>query len=81
MAATWDECVIVEIPNLDGVQIVWSPTCAARLLSENWPKMDGSTYAAALNACTDAMLGAAPAAPARDAFIAAIEEAKLKTFS
>ena len=81
MDETWDECVIVAVPNLDGVQIVWSPTFAARLLSENWPKMDGRTYAAALNACTDEMLGAAPAAPARDAFIAAIEEAKLKTFS
>ncbi|WP_085033095.1 DUF982 domain-containing protein [Ensifer aridi] len=80
MTETWDECVIVELPDLDGVQIVWSPAYAARLLSENWPKTDGSKYTAALNACTDAMLGSAPAAPARDAFIAAVEEARLETF-
>lgn len=31
MDETWDECVIVAVLNLDGVQIVWSPTFAARL--------------------------------------------------
>jgi hypothetical protein len=79
MAENWDECVIIDLPNLDEVQIVWSPAAAARLLSESWPSTDGSTYAAALNACTDAMLGALPAEPAREAFLAAIEEAKIKT--
>ncbi|MGH0219548.1 DUF982 domain-containing protein, partial [Sinorhizobium meliloti] len=47
--------------------------------SENWPDTNGRSYSAALNACTDAMLGAASAAPARDAFLAAVEEAKIKT--
>ncbi|RVH89135.1 DUF982 domain-containing protein [Sinorhizobium medicae] len=79
MAETWDECVIVDLPNLDGVQIVWSPAYAAQLLSENWPDTKGQSYSAALNACTDAMLGAGSAAPARDAFLAAVDEAKIKT--
>ncbi|WP_164828662.1 DUF982 domain-containing protein [Sinorhizobium meliloti] len=79
MAEKWDECVIIDLPNLEGIQIVWSPAYAAQLLSENWPDTTGRSYSAALNSCTDAMLGAASAAPARDAFLAAVVEARIKT--
>lgn len=34
MAEKWDECVIIDLPNLEGIQIVWSPAYAAQLLSE-----------------------------------------------
>ncbi|OAP36426.1 hypothetical protein AU381_18105 [Sinorhizobium glycinis] len=78
MFKTWDECVIVNLPDLDGVQIVWTPAEAARLLSEHWPIDHGSAYNAAINSCTDAMLGTAPFDRARQAFVAAVEEAKVK---
>ncbi|MEY9200811.1 hypothetical protein ABIA16_005990 [Sinorhizobium fredii] len=78
MFKSWNECVIVDLPDLDGVQIVWSPAEAARLLSEHWPVSHGNAYNAALNACTDAMLGTAPEDQARQAFVAAVKEAKIK---
>ena len=78
MFKSWDECVIVNLPALDGVQIVWTPAEAARLLSEYWPIDHGSAYNTALNACADAMLGTASDDQARQAFIAAIEEAKIR---
>ena len=78
MLKTWNECVIVDLPDLDGIQIVWTPAEAATLLSEHWPVSHGNAYSAALNACTDAMLGTAPDDRARQAFVAAAEEAKIK---
>ncbi|AWI60488.1 hypothetical protein ABIA22_004943 [Sinorhizobium fredii] len=78
MFKTWNECVIVDLPNLDGIQIVWTPAEAATLLSEHWPVSHGSAYNAALNACTDAMLGTASHDQARQTFISAIEEAKVR---
>jgi hypothetical protein len=78
MLKTWNECVIVNLPDLAGVQIVWTPAEAATLLSEHWPVSAGSAYSAALNACTDAMLGIASHEQARRAFIAAVEEAHVK---
>ncbi|WP_026187215.1 DUF982 domain-containing protein [Ensifer sp. BR816] len=78
MLKTWNECVIVNLPDLAGVQIVWTPAEAARLLSEHWPVSVGSAYSAALNACTDAMLGTASHDEARQAFVAAVEEAQIK---
>ncbi len=77
MFKTWNECVIVNLPDLDGVQIIWTPAEAARLLSEDWPTDHGSAYNAALNACTDALLGTASCDRARQAFIAAAEEAQI----
>ncbi|AFL49869.1 hypothetical protein ABIE78_004351 [Sinorhizobium fredii] len=78
MFKAWNECVIVDLPALDGVQIVWTPAEAARLLSEHWPVTHGRAYNTALNACTDAMLGTASDDQARRTFIAAVEEAKIR---
>ncbi|ACP23180.1 hypothetical protein NGR_b17290 (plasmid) [Sinorhizobium fredii NGR234] len=77
MFKAWNECVIVDLPDLDGIQIVWTPAEAATLLSEHWPVSHGSAYNAALNACTDAMLGTASDDEARRAFVAAAQEAKI----
>lgn len=43
-----------------------------------WPVDYGVAYLAALNKCTDAMLGTYPWEQARDAFAAAIAEARVK---
>lgn len=77
MIETWNECVIIQLPELDGVQIVWTPARAAKLLSESWPVDYGVAYLDALNKCTDAMLGTYPWEQARDAFIEAIAEARV----
>lgn len=77
MIETWNECVIIQLPELDGVQIVWTPARAAMLLSESWTVDYGVAYLAALNKCTDAMLGTYPWEQARDAFAAAIAEARV----
>lgn len=37
MIENWNECVIIQLPKLDGVQIVWTPGRAATLLSGSWP--------------------------------------------
>ncbi|MGN7881321.1 DUF982 domain-containing protein [Ensifer sp. 22460] len=77
MIETWNECVIIQLPELDGVQIVSTPARAATLLSESWPVDYGVAYLDALNKCTDAMLGTYPWEQARDAFIEAIAEARV----
>lgn len=77
MIETWNECVIIQLPELDGVQIVWTPARAATLLSESWPVDYGVAYLDALNKCTDTMLGTYPWEQARDAFIEAIAEARV----
>ncbi|WP_085032275.1 DUF982 domain-containing protein [Ensifer aridi] len=76
MTNTWGDCVIVQLG--DRVEIVWTPAQAARLLSECWPVEQGAAFQAALNECTDAMFGIYPWEHARDAFVAAIEEANIK---
>lgn len=68
---------MIQLPELDGVQMVWTPGGAAVLLSDNWPVDHGVAYSAALNKCTDAMLGTFPWEQARQAFIEAIVEAKV----
>ncbi|KQZ41824.1 DUF982 domain-containing protein [Ensifer sp. Root558] len=77
MIENWNDCVIIQLPELDGVQIVWTPGRAATLLSESWPVDYGVAYSDALNKCTDAMLGTYAWEPARDAFLEAIAEAKV----
>lgn len=77
MIETWNECVIIQLPDLDGVQMVWTPARAATLLSDSWPVDYGVAYTDALNKCTDAMLGNYPWDQARDAFVEAIAEAKI----
>ena len=77
MLETWKECVIIQLPARDGVQIVWTPTQAAALLSDSWPVVGGVFYTEALNKCTDAMLGTYPWEQARQAFVAAISEANV----
>lgn len=77
MIKSWSECVIIQLPELDGVQIVWTPAHAATLLSESWPLDYGVAYIDAINKCTDAMLGTYPFEQARDAFVEAIAEAKV----
>ncbi|MCA1407297.1 DUF982 domain-containing protein [Ensifer sp. IC3342] len=76
MNATWGEAVIVQLG--ERVEIVWTPGHAARLLSEHWPTGHGAAYQTALNECTDAMFGIYPWEQARDAFVAAVEEASIK---
>ncbi|WEX75110.1 DUF982 domain-containing protein [Sinorhizobium numidicum] len=78
MTDVWGDCVIIQLPNPNGVEIVWTPAHAARLLSECWPVEYGAAYSTALNVCTDAMMGTSPREQARDAFIAAVDEAKIK---
>ncbi|WP_026617198.1 DUF982 domain-containing protein [Ensifer aridi] len=78
MGTAWDECVIIDLPDLDGVQIVWHPGYAARLLSDSWPVDHGRAYGAAINACADALVGTCKGEDARAAFIAAINEAKIE---
>ncbi|MBD9498605.1 DUF982 domain-containing protein [Ensifer sp. ENS01] len=68
---------IIQLPELDGVQIVWTPGRAAKLLSENWPIDFGVAYSDALYKCTDAAMGTYPWEQARAAFIEAIAEAKV----
>ncbi|NRP21544.1 hypothetical protein LPJGGPFB_04803 [Ensifer adhaerens] len=80
MIETWKECVIIQLPDLDGVQIVWTPARAASLLGESWPVDHGQAFTEALNKCTDAMLGTYPWEQARAAFIEAITEAKIRKF-
>ncbi|RVL05118.1 DUF982 domain-containing protein [Sinorhizobium meliloti] len=77
MGSTWCECVILDLPDLDGVQIVWHPGYAALLLSDSWPVDRGRAYGAAINACADALVGTCTGEDARIAFIAAINEAKI----
>ncbi|KSV78179.1 DUF982 domain-containing protein [Ensifer sp. ENS07] len=77
MVETWNECVIIQLPALDGVQIVWTPAQAANLLSDCWPVDHGVAYSEALNKCTDAMLGVYPWETAREAFIKAILEGRV----
>ncbi len=77
MIETWNECVIIQLADLDGVQIVWTPARASTLLSDHWPVYYGVAYTDALNKCTDAMLGTYPREQARDAFVEAIAEAKV----
>lgn len=77
MTETWHECIIIQLPDLDGVQIVWTPAQAAALLSNNWPVDYGVSYTDAINKCTDAMLGTYPWKQAQEAFIEAIEEARV----
>lgn len=77
MIETWNECVIIQLADLDGVQIVWTPARASTLLSDHWPVYYGVAYTDALNKCTDAMLGTYPWERARDAFVEAIAEAKV----
>lgn len=78
MSTAWGECIILDLPDLDGVQIVWHPAYAARLLIYSWPLDHGRAYGAAINACADAMVGTCTGAHARLAFIAAINEAKIE---
>jgi hypothetical protein len=78
MPDIWGDCVIIQLPDPDGVEIVWTPAHAARLLSEQWPVENGVAYTKALNVCTDAMMGTYPREQARNAFIAAVDEAKIK---
>ncbi|MDW9843500.1 DUF982 domain-containing protein [Sinorhizobium meliloti] len=77
MGTVWGECVILDLPDLDGVQIVWHPAYAARLLIDSWPLDHGRAYGTAINACADAMVGICTGERARIAFIAAINEAKI----
>ncbi|RDL47896.1 hypothetical protein BLJAPNOD_05121 [Ensifer sp. M14] len=77
MIETWNECVIIQLPDLDGVQMVWTPARATVLLSNSWPVAYGVAYTDALNKCTDAMLGTFPWENARQAFLEAIAEAKV----
>lgn len=51
MGIAWGECVIIDLPDLDGVQIVWHPAYAAHLLIDSWPVDHGRAYGAAINAC------------------------------
>jgi hypothetical protein len=74
---SWSKCVIIQLPELDGVQIVWTPGRAAKLLSENWPIDFGVAYSDALYKCTDAAMGTYPWEQARAAFIEAVAEAKV----
>ncbi|WP_373414609.1 DUF982 domain-containing protein [Ensifer aridi] len=78
MPDLWEDCVIIQLPGANGVEIVWTPAQAARLLSEQWPVENGVAYTKALNVCTDAMMGTFPRKQARDAFVAAVNEAKIK---
>lgn len=34
MPDLWEDCVIIQLPGANGVEIVWTPAHAARLLSE-----------------------------------------------
>ncbi|MGT2445997.1 DUF982 domain-containing protein (plasmid) [Ensifer adhaerens] len=36
--------MIIELPELDGAQIVWTPNKATVLLGENWPAASGVAY-------------------------------------
>lgn len=36
--------MIIELPELDGAQIVWTPNKAMVLLGENWPAASGVAY-------------------------------------
>ncbi|KQY70300.1 DUF982 domain-containing protein [Ensifer sp. T173] len=78
MRETWEECVIVELQQPHGVQIVWDPAHAARLLTDCWPVQCGFRYGTALNRCTDAAFGTYPWKQARSAFIAAIDEERVR---
>ncbi|QHG70185.1 DUF982 domain-containing protein [Ensifer adhaerens] len=77
MIENWNECVIIQLPKLDGVQIVWTPGRAATVLSGSWPVDHGVGYSDALSKCTDAMLGTYPWEPTRDAFLEAIADASV----
>ena len=48
---------------------------AAQLLIDHWPSHEGCEYMGALAVCRDALLGAVPAAEAREALIRAADEA------
>lgn len=74
----WGKCVIIDLPDLDGVQIVWHPAYAAHLLIDSWPVDHGRAYGAAINACADAVVGTRTGEHARIAFIAAINEAEVE---
>ncbi|MDE3773723.1 DUF982 domain-containing protein [Sinorhizobium meliloti] len=77
MGTVWDECVILDLPDLDGVQIVWHPAYAVRLLIDSWPVDHRRAYGTAINACADAVVGICTGERARIAFMAAISEAKI----
>lgn len=77
MVESWNKCVIIELPELDGAQIVWTPNKATVLLGENWPAASGVAYFDAVDKCSDAMVGTYPWEQARVAFVAAIAEAKV----
>ncbi|MDW9537897.1 DUF982 domain-containing protein [Sinorhizobium meliloti] len=53
----WGECVIIDLPDLDGVQIVWHAAYAVRLLIDSWPVDHRRAYGTAINACADAVVG------------------------
>ncbi len=78
MRETWVECVIVELQQPHGVQIAWNPAHAVRLLTDCWPVQTGFRYGTAVNLCADAAFGTYPWKQARSAFIAAIDEAKIR---
>ncbi|ASQ07368.1 DUF982 domain-containing protein (plasmid) [Sinorhizobium meliloti] len=78
MGIAWGECVIIDLPDLDGVQIVWHPAYAAHLLIDSWPVDHGRAYGAAINACADAVVGTRTGEHARIASIAAINEAEVE---
>ncbi|KSV67641.1 hypothetical protein N183_31905 [Sinorhizobium sp. Sb3] len=51
MMESWNKCVIIELPELDGAQIVWTPNKATVLLSKSWP-VDSLIWTPSINAGT-----------------------------
>ncbi|MCW5706752.1 DUF982 domain-containing protein [Shinella sp.] len=71
----WDEPVTIETLTLGRYQSVTSAAEAARILLEEWPVDEGEAYLAAKTACLAVLAGEAEPVTARDAFLAAADEA------
>lgn len=71
----WDEPVTIETLTLGRYQSVSSAAEAARILLEEWPVDEGEAFQAAKAACLAVLACEALPVTARDAFLAAADEA------
>ena len=71
----WTKPVTVETAKLGKLRVIASTADAARFLLEQWPVDHGPLHLDAREACLAVLDGEKPAEFARDAFVAAAEEA------
>lgn len=74
MDQSWTRSVELELPKSGNVLMIKSTREASECL-RHWPEPHGAAYREAKRVCREAMMGEAPIAAARAAFVSAAEEA------